>query len=559
MFTTDLKKFLSDVYTNKETMKTILIEGKWGCGKTYAIKNFVGDEKERVNYLYLSLFGLSNSNDITMRLAEKLDSSFIINSGDSFIVKPSVKEDDYNNSIVIFDDLERKSKSLTFSSIYGIVNSLQMLGFKVICVVCEEKGLIDEEDYSLFREKTFDAIIHVGANPDVCEELIGDGIKISQSLMRSAKDNFRSVLRAKKRYDSIISKAKEKGFDNIFPKLDVSETVFFEHIVLAERCFFSSNDSDPVFNEKEFLRKMFYEEDVKAFGRLVANELAVLKSEETSLTIDKIRDLLLLFETFDYDGFFSNYFVAENDELFVKAPLLKAEPFLLSDEDKAEYAREFYANVKKLDLNDSKYQRIITSFVSTLIKNTNQTRKNYLLNIIAENASFSSGNEIAEKLKMMRGDNPEILSFSNDLERELDKRKKEEVKSLISHAFKETDYKKMIELLNENKYSSQQEKENVLELLQGHGFGLPDLSKTISHDAWSYCHQMAKYVSGTSYEKMFIKSLEAQCILNEKSFAVRDKCNALAKYNLSGQYEDFLVKYPVKSKRITPKDLLKKK
>ncbi len=73
----NIKNFCINEYLNSEMNPyfAILIKGKWGCGKTYLVKQFLhehyGDEWEK-NVIWLSTFGLSNIQQLQTKLYEKL-------------------------------------------------------------------------------------------------------------------------------------------------------------------------------------------------------------------------------------------------------------------------------------------------------------------------------------------------------------------------------------------------------------------------------------------------------------------------------------------------------
>ncbi len=71
MLVTKLDEFLTSVYNDTNKFSTILISGKWGCGKTFSIKKFIYSE-EKPNVIYLSLFGLNSKTDVFAILSEYL-------------------------------------------------------------------------------------------------------------------------------------------------------------------------------------------------------------------------------------------------------------------------------------------------------------------------------------------------------------------------------------------------------------------------------------------------------------------------------------------------------
>ena len=128
-----LIKFVEEV----NPFKTMLVDGKWGCGKTFSINQFI-EKNFKAKSIYLSLFGIKKEEDVVIRLSEYLDSTFIININGEYSIKSTLVEKPFNGLLIVLDDLERKGDGLSFSSIYGIINALRNIGFKVICI-CNSK------------------------------------------------------------------------------------------------------------------------------------------------------------------------------------------------------------------------------------------------------------------------------------------------------------------------------------------------------------------------------------------------------------------------------------
>ena len=150
----------------------VLLQGKWGCGKTWFIKQFIEQNSDRIKprkFIYISLYGISSISEIedqifqqlhpilsskTMALAGKILKGFAraslkINLDDddkcegSFNAQlPDFKIPDYlkntSESILIFDDLERCAISLT--QLLGYINSfIEHQELKVIIIANEEE------------------------------------------------------------------------------------------------------------------------------------------------------------------------------------------------------------------------------------------------------------------------------------------------------------------------------------------------------------------------------------------------------------------------------------
>jgi hypothetical protein len=163
----------------------ILLNGKWGSGKTYFIKKFIEDRKnDNFKFIKISLFGLNSTNaideEIFQNLHPILGSKYAKTTGN--ILKSALKLGvnlDVNNDnkkdatasidlskvnpldyfsdkkdtkeiVFIFDDLERTEINL--KKILGYINYLvEQSNFKVIILTNEEK--INEDEYKEFKEK----------------------------------------------------------------------------------------------------------------------------------------------------------------------------------------------------------------------------------------------------------------------------------------------------------------------------------------------------------------------------------------------------------------------
>ncbi len=166
----ELNKRLEDEFPS--IYNSILINGKWGIGKTYYIKNEFFQYK---NPIYISLFGINNFRDFKHQIYCELNAilGFLkkinrklegVNFGigvfslsvpyfESDIVK---KIEDKNKEItLVIDDLERKSSNIKMEEILGLIESLARIkGVNIIIISYEEK--IQEKDkkiYNDFKEK----------------------------------------------------------------------------------------------------------------------------------------------------------------------------------------------------------------------------------------------------------------------------------------------------------------------------------------------------------------------------------------------------------------------
>ena len=165
MKTCDLQNVLESFITDNN--KSILINGKWGCGKTYQISKFMKDAKEKhkeVPIYYLSAFGFKTIDELHTKLFSlispkskvlKLDHiispaiALIPNCGNALLesldrtsnsIEVNCKTNLYTNinnknnklKIVIIDDFERTEINL--KDLLGYFNQLYLQNIKLICV-----------------------------------------------------------------------------------------------------------------------------------------------------------------------------------------------------------------------------------------------------------------------------------------------------------------------------------------------------------------------------------------------------------------------------------------
>ena len=208
-----IKDYIDDTIYNR----AILIDGAWGTGKTFFVKNKLIKELEvyqksrndssykEKKIIYISLYGIDSTVDITneiylksinienkdskiysiSKLGGKFLSDLMKNKG--FDLTKYLDEArgliDISNCILIFDDLERCKCNI--SDILGYINSfVEHRGMKVIIVVNEEEmGNTDDiiEEYPKIKEKLVGTTIKYKSNLEESVQVI---------IQENVKDNI---------------------------------------------------------------------------------------------------------------------------------------------------------------------------------------------------------------------------------------------------------------------------------------------------------------------------------------------------------------------------------
>lgn len=187
----DVLRFLDKYKDDPDPQYAVLLDGKWGCGKTFFIKNwldtFQTENEDELAPMYVSLFGVQTVkqiNDtinsllfpfmnskvykigktITKMVASAALRFNVDYDGDKksdgtvdFKLDPLMdllndkKEELKGRRIIIFDDLERAN--IGVNELYGYINRfVEHNRFKVI-VVCNSTEITDIETFNRFREK----------------------------------------------------------------------------------------------------------------------------------------------------------------------------------------------------------------------------------------------------------------------------------------------------------------------------------------------------------------------------------------------------------------------
>lgn len=184
-----------DYINSPHTLGALQLNGPWGCGKTFYIKNVLlpeinklekegGDTVKRC-VLIASLFGITKTEEITQRLwfslieskhympKNRLNSIKKIGSNVAKFI-PGVNNADFDsiitisselklkaldkNTIVILDDLERLSGSIEIENVLGYINDLiENYGFKLILISNQKE--LEKANLLKYKEKVIDRTI----------------------------------------------------------------------------------------------------------------------------------------------------------------------------------------------------------------------------------------------------------------------------------------------------------------------------------------------------------------------------------------------------------------
>lgn len=231
----EMNLFIFNYLINDKTNTALLLDGEWGTGKTYYIKNvlipFIEEKKKQV--VYVSLYGIENTESLSKTIftesrlkAMNSTAGTVISSTAKTVIRgissyfgvdlnggvkewrKLIKFANLKNKLLIIDDLERHSPEFNIIEILGYINNLcEQDGVKVL-LICDENALRttglsyeDSEKYKKIKEKT-----------------VGDTVKFFQNLDESIASIFKkydlSCLGNKKKLVEVLKTiSNEKGIN----------------------------------------------------------------------------------------------------------------------------------------------------------------------------------------------------------------------------------------------------------------------------------------------------------------------------------------------------------
>jgi hypothetical protein len=272
-----------DNYLQSEETYALQIDGEWGVGKTYFIKNNVLEKlKEKNNYpVYFSAYGFNNLNDLKKELFYQIISALSSNKNilasisklnKKFKKFSSVLDDgklksiglisdwileSYNNakldssvseqSVVIFiDDLERISKEIDLKDLLGFVLNelLEKMKCKVI-FLSNSSEIPNSMEFKKIKEKVISRTVKFKYDMSTIEAMV----------LKASRNNFiqdnSSWIRIVLESQQAISEKKGINMRTLFSIIEIFD--FVESKLLVEINKLKSNDLKKMIRKSIFL------------------------------------------------------------------------------------------------------------------------------------------------------------------------------------------------------------------------------------------------------------------------------------------------------------------
>ena len=245
-------------YLKIETNYAVIINGQYGVGKTHFYKNELApkikevsltkDDRKKFTPIHISLFGFKSLEEIQtaifielfpilkskgLKLAAGIGKSIIrgiaqLNQAgdiDKYIGDINQDADDwlkYDELVICFDDLDRKSESLDLRDVFGFINSLvENQGAKILIIANKEQLIKDTNYSSSLWEKVIGVSIQYRPDPKTIYNQI-----IESRYSATFKKYYEFLVSSENAVVSSIE-ANQNNFRNLIFFLEHFKTVFY--------------------------------------------------------------------------------------------------------------------------------------------------------------------------------------------------------------------------------------------------------------------------------------------------------------------------------------------
>lgn len=227
-----ITKTVNNIFENTPNEKLcIFIDGEWGIGKTYSIKKWAEENKERFDLKYISVFGKDSIKGIEKelvmqllvlgnkiaKLSEKINKNKTLNIlsrlGNDIVQNftgfeldiskyvenisieslNSAKDEDSKRTIICIDDLERKGPKIRLVDLMGLIERAS-INFDIIFIANSKKFNEEIENFHEFKEKVIDYEFKIDSiDTGILTELLNRDISgVDKEISDTIIDNYLS-------------------------------------------------------------------------------------------------------------------------------------------------------------------------------------------------------------------------------------------------------------------------------------------------------------------------------------------------------------------------------
>ncbi len=566
----ELNDYLSEYIVN-DTIKSLLIDGDWGIGKTYTITQFLKSisSNKNIKAHYCSLFGCTDIGTLHQQLYAKfhphkvrslkalsyvpiavnLTTTFGFGTGiDTSKITDDIVATQINKSIkvkektclIVFDDLERitNNPTITMEELLGYFNRLRAENIKIIVICNKEKIACTHLNiFNEFKEKVFDRSINIeSCDGAVINEFFGDNYKyIKNETLNLINNNLRTAYKISIFFNEAQAYLKTNNIN-----IDSEDLIFICTNIILE--FFTNTISEiytAELNERlksdsysSALAKLELEKQNSDEFKITAISRNITKY---SITVDSsiINSLYRLFVYLDKSSI--------KQQNVNKNRFNEDKVFFLSDKNKIKYIEDKIKILSDTSKHIADYEIVkeIDSWLRYCPSYFTTENLNDIVNRIMKISETKTNNNIVTAFL-----NHEYVfekknkSISNFYELLKTKNKEKQEKWCIDY------FKSIVD--NLNNYSGQLSRlqhflrqnqlsipNELVEIIIKNNFYIPDLSEDINENLWDFCHSICYFVVDEMPEnKVLLKNYLLSLIDNNDSKCLSERVHSLIDYSI---------------------------
>lgn len=542
MKTSDLEEMLNQ-FISKPNYRSILIDGPWGCGKTFqmetAIKkydNIAKKDKTKNKIVMISVFGFQSIDEIHTTLyrkfhpkivaAKKAGSmalSIISKSIELLPTKSLFPTDALTNAIdivgenlgkleepkenvvtqkdniIVFDDIERLSENIHYDDFLGYLSNLVQSGIKIICI-CNTLNINKKKlvKFVKFKEKLFERVYEINeTNLDLINDMFNE-YKVSLHLY-DIVDQFGNNLRFARKVYYFFKEIMDyinKNFSNY-------ETAYSLDIILYS-CIEVIKDAFSIKNEKA------------KFAETYQDTIAELK--------ECFNDFYLYSDKSKLDSLFQFYQKEKQKDY----PSIFRKPyFFLSDKNKEKYKDEF---IKYISNSSSTWDYSMGTIFINISSSTHNFSSSDLQNIAS--CILRSGISIDSAFftqEINSYQNVEKISeYKLKIEEIIKNNQLSEYKKSLKSASSEKNYNHLTDIFYEIVQNQLKSNDELIKYIINNNFFFPEIDGDIDWSIWSYCTQVTySFNSLPKYKNEFLNYLDSLLTHDCQNESLKQRINIL--------------------------------
>lgn len=570
--------FLDEKNENRVVSRSMLIDGPWGCGKTYQIMKFLKKhekelrKKNKKRIGYISLFGLNSIEEINTEICNSLfshskkmmnalkksmkvfgtvlrASSYFcggLGSGAeiaeclSSMLGPNQGKAK-KKAIIIIDDLERLSTDkVSYSDLLGYLNGLMAGNCRIICVM-NSRSVInsrnsEENGFKDFYEKVFDEIRIIDDVTDDTYAAIfqnNDNNKdydISPAWYPLFKSNLRIAQRTYLNYKKVLKHIEDKNkyvsYEEKMTKEDLFKLCYYSTYMTFKYLF----DEKKAENGKDGVQQSL---PGNVPDDWISYALEKLYEEKVFADRKAMPDFYFrvrIFVSFLFENNSSGI-----DSIFEKVvpleiSILNREFFYLSEENKKKYYDEFLERIHDGNYvwGEEFWNKLVNILDNSQYSFTDREIDDICNKIIRENGSVGFINSYAR----IKNDSKYSDSYKEFMGRfqkryleSFDDGKLKQFKSFIENQ----QYEKASELLDKIDRFRDSNKKMFIDDIIENKFYLIDLSGEISQEGWHFCTTIVKFIYKYNGVQTFTDFVDDMISSNPKNYNLKSRLLDLKK------------------------------